>query len=61
MFHEQTNKITVKQYILLDVSQTLSKVWHEGLLYKLKKNISEVKLYISESYFRYIPYATEIT
>jgi len=32
-------KHTAQQYIFLDVSQAFDKVWHVGLLYKLKTNL----------------------
>jgi retron-type reverse transcriptase len=43
--------------VFLDIQQAFDKVWHKGLLYKLKKNISDqlyliMKSYLSERYFQ---------
>lgn len=49
----------------LDVSQAFDKVWHQGLLYKLKKNLPEtiytiLSSYLKERYFR-VRHGTEMT
>jgi retron-type reverse transcriptase len=43
--------------VILDIRQAFDKVWHKGLLYKLKKNLSDQlylikKSYLSERYFQ---------
>jgi hypothetical protein len=43
--------------VFLDIQHAFDKIWHEGLLYKLKRNLSDqlyliMKLYLSERYFQ---------
>jgi hypothetical protein len=47
-YHRIVNKIKVSMEgkkvctsVFLDIQQALDKVWHKGLLYKLKKNLSD--------------------
>jgi retron-type reverse transcriptase len=47
----------VYNIIFLDIQQAFDKVWHKGLLYKLKKNLSDqlyliMKSYLSKRYFQ---------
>lgn len=54
-----SNSLESKQYcngVFLDVSQAFDKVWHAGLLYKIKKNLNHnyypiLKSYISDRYY----------
>jgi retron-type reverse transcriptase len=62
--HRIVNKIkesmegkTVCISVFLDIQQAFDKVWHKGLLYKLKNNLSDqlyliMKSYLSERYFQ---------
>lgn len=60
---EQVNRITAKirndlenkrycSAVFLDVAQAFDKVWHKGLLYKLKKHLPETLYLLLESYLK---------
>jgi hypothetical protein len=38
--------------VFLDVEQAFDKVWHEGLSYKLKSKMPDLKSYPEERYFQ---------
>jgi retron-type reverse transcriptase len=55
MFHVSPLKVCTS--VFLDIQQAFDKVWHKGLLYKLKKKLSGqlyliMKSYLSERYFQ---------